>query len=250
MYFLLITNILQCMNSISIGLCIADAKEFKQIKYLIQQKSVFNLLFTVTDGRALIEKLKTAKKLPELILYDALQPCCDGLLLTTICKKMFNNIQLVPLILSSKIQDIGLIDLLNEGANGILTKFMLHDDGAFFYLYNNQTIFTDSLVSIAEQEKIILDPLLPNINSLQQHQPIKQINKRLPPHLNDNLLLYLLLYAAGYKRSEIATLMVKSESTVKYYIGLLLKMFNAKRNSDLLGIAVSSGIVKYLKLYR
>jgi len=227
-----------------------DKEEHRQfITTAVNQTNNYKLSIKAVSGRDLILQLKRAKKLPELILMDMQMPCCDGLLATIICKRLFPEIKIVGL--SNHTDGIVVSEFYAEGGDSFLSKFIISKSAIALQVYNDDKIFEKALNHILKSNEKYIDVLLEDDGSKFTHRlSTKQIIATNHLHLKETSVTYLQLNAAGFSREEIAELMNKSEASIKKYCETLLRKLQAKTHIDLINIAINLGIVKLVCIYQ
>lgn len=237
-------------NKISIAFAEDNAEHQKQIIEAVNQTKNYQLSIKAVSGRDLILQLKRAKKLPAIILMDMQMPCCDGLLATIICKRLFPQIKIVGL--SSHTDGIVVSEFYTEGGHSFLSKFIITKSAISTIVYADNGIFEKALYQIANSTQIFKDILLEDDGSKFQNTLIStaEIIAKNHQYLNSNELTYLQLNAAGFSRDEIAELMNKSEASIQKYCDELRLYYKVKNHFDLVNIAINNGIVKLVRIYQ
>lgn len=235
-----------------IKVVIAENKknDLKIIKSAIERLSNYKILFLAESGRELILKLNQSKDLPDLILMDMEMPKCDGLLATIILKRLYNNLKIVGI--SSHTYNNVINHFMAEGGHSFLSKFIVMKDSAIsINTYKDSKIFEKALNIIAELNKTYFDILCHYKN--EDYKKINSTKIIIETRFNDfpkEYITLLQLNAAGFTRLQCAEILNVSHSTIKKYYYNLFRCFNAKNNLDLVNVATSNGIVKYVTLYQ
>lgn len=234
-----------------IQIAFAEDKEEhrRQITEAVNQTKNYQLSIKAVSGRDLILQLKRAKKLPALILMDMQMPCCDGLLATIICKRLFPQVKVAGL--SNHTDGIVVSEFYAEKGDTFLSKFIITKSGLATRIYNDNEIFEKALNHILHSNEKFTDIMLEDDGSkFLNRLSTTQIITKNHSHLKENEITYLQLNAAGFSREEIAELMNKSEASIKKYCETLLKTLQAKTHIDLINISVNIGIAKLVRIYQ
>jgi len=216
----------------------------------VNETKNYELSIKATSGRDLILQLhRNPKELPKLILMDMQMPCCDGLLATIICKKLFPNIIIVGL--SSHTDGIVVQEFLTEGGNAFLSKFIIIKTALTQKIYNDDDIFENALNHILNSSTRFIDIMLEDDGENHKNRlSTQQIIQKNHTHLKDYEIIYLQLNAAGFNREEIAELMSKSESSIQKYCDNLRQTYKVKNHYDLINISINTGIAKLVRIYQ
>ncbi len=239
------------MKSTKIQIAFAeDIKEHRErIVEAINETKNFETTINATNGRDLILQLKRARRLPKLILMDMQMPCCDGLLATIICKRLFPEIKIAGL--SSHTDGIVVSEFLTEGGDEFLSKFMIIKNALTQKIYNDDDVFEKALTEILNTSNGFVDLMLEeNGEKYKNRLSTNQIILKNCSYLKDHEITYLQLNAAGFNREEIATLMDKSEPAIQKYCDKLRNTLGAKNHNDLNNIAINLGIAKLVHIYQ
>lgn len=148
------------MKSTKIQIAFAeDIEEHrKRIIVAVQETKNYEIAIKAVSGRDLILQLKKAKKLPQIILMDMQMPCCDGLLATIICKRLFPHIKIIGL--SSHTDGIVVSEFLTEGGTTFLSKFIVVKTALTQKVYNDDDVFENALNQILNSENGFVDIML------------------------------------------------------------------------------------------
>lgn len=221
----------------------------KRIIAAVQETKSYETSIRAVSGRYLILQLKGAKKLPQIILMDMQMPCCDGLLATIICKRLFPSIKIVGL--SSHTDGIVVSEFLTEGGVAFLSKFIVVKTALTQKVYNDDNVFENALNLILNTENGFVDIMLEDDGSkFKNRLSTSQIIAKNHAYLKDYEVTYLQLNAAGFNREEIAFLMDKSEAAIQKYFNHLSKVFKVENHFDLINIAINIGVAKFVRIYQ
>ena len=92
----------------------------KAIAGVIDNFPDYNTLYEVEHGKALMDKFKTPKNIPDIVLLDITMPVMDGFETAKWLKE--NHPDVLVMALSMKDDDISLIKMIKAGAKGYLLK--------------------------------------------------------------------------------------------------------------------------------
>jgi DNA-binding NarL/FixJ family response regulator len=234
---------------------VAIAEDKKQdidiIKKAFRELLNYEIVLVATGGIELITKLDKLNKLPDLVLMDMQMPCCDGLLATTICRRLFtNNMKIVGL--STHTYAPVIVQFMAEGGDSFLSKFIVQKDSAISLShYKNPNIFEEALEQIMIQNKIYFDTLSHyNGEDYTKLNTTKKIISKEYSHLLPKYITLLQLNAAGFSQVQSAKLLNIGVSTVKKYLADLFEIFEAKNHNNLANVTAMLGITKNVTLYQ
>jgi DNA-binding NarL/FixJ family response regulator len=92
----------------------------KAISGVIENFTNYHVLYEVEHGKALIEKFKNPKNIPEIVLLDITMPVMDGFDTAKWIKANYPDV--LVLALSMQDDDLSLIKMIKAGAKGYLLK--------------------------------------------------------------------------------------------------------------------------------
>ncbi len=92
----------------------------KAIGGVIAAFSKYEVLYEVEHGKALVEKFKQTKNIPDIVLLDIAMPVMDGFETAKWLKE--NHPEVLILSLSMQDDDLSLIKMIKAGAKGYLLK--------------------------------------------------------------------------------------------------------------------------------
>ena len=188
----------------------------------------YSVLYEAGNGREMIEKFKTPKNIPDIVLLDIAMPEMDGFETAAWIKK--NHPGVLIIALSMQDDDMSLIRMIKSGAKGYLLK-------------NNHP----------EQLKKALDELTSKgyyfpewaagkiFMSMGDEEPNKPINITFTEREID----FLKYCSKEMSYREIAEKMVCSTRTVEGYRDALFDKLGLKTRVGLAVYAIKSGIEQY-----
>lgn len=92
----------------------------KAIAGVIENFPNYHVLYEAENGKALIEKFKNPKNIPDIVLLDITMPVMDGFETAKWLRE--HHPEVLILALSMQSDDLSLIKMIKSGANGYLLK--------------------------------------------------------------------------------------------------------------------------------
>jgi DNA-binding NarL/FixJ family response regulator len=92
----------------------------KAIAGVIDNFPNYHVIYEAENGKALIEKFKNPKNIPDLVLLDITMPVMDGFETARWIKEHHPGVLILALSMQS--DDLSLIKMIKSGANGYLLK--------------------------------------------------------------------------------------------------------------------------------
>ncbi|MCF6360707.1 MAG: response regulator transcription factor [Cyclobacteriaceae bacterium] len=167
---------------------------------------------SVENGQVLLDFLTTEKV--DLVLMDIKMPVLDGIKATNLIKEKYPSIKV--LILSFHIKEIDVLNAMESGADGYLSK-------------NTNKIEILEAISCLKEGKPYYSQevvrVLSNIHSLSRNKDIIKLSAR------ESEILELL--TKGFSSKQIGKQIDLAESTIKTYRNGLLEKFKANNSADL-----------------
>lgn len=213
---------------IKINVAVVDDHQlFRQgIISLLKEYKDLNVLFECSNGRELLEQLKT--KNPDVIILDLEMPVMDGVEATVKLKEKYPNIKIIILTMHSEEEMI--IHLIEQGANGFLAKD------------SKIEIVVDAIHSVKEAgyyfndhvSKVMLKGLM--------------VSKKITPVFNTVKLTtrdldIITLVCKELNSREIAEKLCINHRTVDEHRNKLLKKIGVKNTAGLVMYAVKNKLV-------
>ena len=196
----------------------------QSLKSLINTFEDFEVIHYASNGKAFIEELKKADKLPEIALMDMNMPIMDGAETTYWLDKNYPAIKVLALSMDD--DENSILRMIRNGAKGYLLKD-IHPD-----------ILIEALNGVLKDgfyhTKRVSDTL---VNSL--HTDPKKKSKI---ELQERELEFLKLASTEMTYKEIASVMNLSPKTIDGYREQLFKKLDAKNRVGLVIYAIKNGI--------
>jgi DNA-binding NarL/FixJ family response regulator len=186
---------------------------------------------SVSDGHEAVTQ--AASLHPDIVLMDLRMPRCDGVEATRLLRECEPDIKVV--VLTTYADDRSVIDALQAGARGYLTK---HAGGAEIRQALRQVIDDQAAIDPSVQRHLV-DAIAtgPGPGRARASAP-----SELPAGLTPREAEVLSLIAAGLSNSEIAGRLVVSEGTVKSHINHLLAKIGARDRAQAVSYAYQHGL--------
>lgn len=200
----------------------------KAIAGVIDGFARFNVLYEAENGKALTEKFKIPKNIPDIVLLDIAMPIMDGFETAKWLKE--HHPQVLALALSMQDDEQSLFRMIKAGAKGYLLKNVhpvelekaldaLVAKGFYYPDWATNRIF----LSIADEE-------------YQNHQQVR---------FTDRETEFLIHCCSELTYKEIAEKMFCSNRTVEGYRDALFDKLNLKTRAGLVMYAIKKGIYHF-----
>lgn len=210
-----------------IKLALADDHNLfrKGIEELIDDFENMEVLFSVCNGRELLNKLSSSTSLPDVCLLDINMPELNGFETAKQIKETWPNIHI--LAVSVYDSEFNIIGMLRAGAGGYILKDVQPDilKAAIEALYT-KGFYHSELVTGKVMRQIISKP--------------KEVT---PSELTQNEIQFLKLSCSEMTYKEIADKMGISHRTIDGYRDHLFQKLNIKSRTGLVMYALKTGIV-------
>ncbi|MFI5203522.1 MAG: response regulator [Flavobacteriales bacterium] len=150
-----------------IKIAIADDQQlFAQgLEKLLKAHENFNVLFSVPNGKELISKVKD--HMPDVILMDLQMPEMDGMDATLKLRSLYIDLKIIALTMHNE-EDF-IIDMIEKGANGFLSKDtdieMLID--AIYTVMDNEYYFNEKVSKALVKGLVRSKKVKPRFNAVQ-----------------------------------------------------------------------------------
>lgn len=192
---------------------------------LVNSFDHFNVLYLCGNGKELIDKLKGANNIPDIILMDVNMPIMNGIETTKYLKNNFEEVKVIALSVDEEEDTI--IKMLKAGAKGYLLKDAKKDilEVALHEVINNGYYHTKDV------SNILVNTLNPDYKN-SKHQ-LKEREREFLEYVCSELT---------YK--EIAEKMFLSPKTIDGYRDALFHKLEVKNRIGLVLYAIKNRIIK------
>lgn len=197
----------------------------KALGSIIEQFKQYRVLYELDSGKALIERCKQKKALPDIVLLDVSMPEMDGFEVAAWLKA--NHPEILIMALSMQDDEQTIIKMIKAGARGYLHKNVHPAD---------LEKALDTLVAKGfYYPEWATNKLLLNMANEKEGPSIK---------LNDKETVFLQYCCTEMTYKEIAEKMFCSPRTAEGYRDILFEKLNLKSRVGLALYAIRNGIVK------
>jgi DNA-binding NarL/FixJ family response regulator len=200
---------------------------------------------TVADGEQAVAAAVALA--PDIVLMDLRMPRCDGIEATRRLREVAGGVQVIAL--TTYADDRSVIDALQAGARGYLTKDAGADDieHALREVVGGRAAIDPAvqhhLVDAITTSRVPVPPSVstsPASGSLGSVSPVPA--QSTPGGLTPRELDVLVLIAEGLSNHEIAQRLVVAEATVKSHINRILSKIDARDRAQAVSYAFRHGI--------
>jgi two-component system response regulator NreC len=179
------------------------------------------------SGEEAVEKTRSLK--PDIVLMDLLMPGIGGL-------EALRRIVALPgptkiLVLSVHLQEDTLLEVLDAGGNGFVTKSASAEE------------LTQAIRTVAQNE-VFLDPRAARVLVDHYKEPHAKPAQGALARLSARERQVLAVTAAGHSSTEIAKQLCLSPKTVDTYRARIMDKLGLKHRSELVRFALHAGLLK------
>ena len=179
------------------------------------------------DGYEAVELAVSLR--PDVVLMDLRMPRCDGAEATRLLREREPEIRVV--VLTTYADDRSVIDALQAGARGYLTK---NAGGPQIREALERVLADHAVIDPAVQHHLV--------DAIAAAPAARQPRSDLPAGLTPRVAEVLTLIAAGLSNAEIADRLVVTEGTVKSHINHLLAKTGARDRAQAVTFAYRHGL--------
>lgn len=212
------------MNDDTILVAVADDHTIvrKGIIELINNFGNFNVIIEAANGIELIDKIKSAEQLPNIVLLDINMPELNGFETAAIIKREWSEIKM--LALSMHDHEYSIIKMLRNGAHGYVLKGM------------EPEALKDALQQVLQQQfyhsNLVSGRLFNAIHT----------DKKNELNLTQKEMEFLSYCCTDMTYKEIGVKMALSQRTVEGYRDALLQKLKVRSRSGLVVFAINMGL--------
>ncbi|MCB0695940.1 MAG: response regulator transcription factor [Chitinophagaceae bacterium] len=211
-------------NTIKIALADDHNLFRKGVEELIEDFDNMEVLYSLPNGQELINRLSSAKVLPDVCLLDINMPQMNGFETAAAIKERWPDIKIIAVSVYDS--EFNIIGMLRAGAGGYILKDAQPDalKAAIEGVYNNGFYHSEMVTG-----KIL-------------HQLISQPKEVSSSQLNEKEIQFLKLCCSELTYKEIADEMGISHRTIDGYRDQLFYKLNIKSRTGLVMYALKTGI--------
>jgi two-component system invasion response regulator UvrY len=211
-------------NDSNIPIAIADDHPLMiaGLKDIIHELDRFQIQIEASNGKDLIDKLETAKKLPEICILDLSMPILDGYEALKIIKNRWPEIQVI--IISMFYNEFTIIQMLRNGAAAYISKDA------------NPTIIQTAITDVLDKGYYHTELATKSLVHLaNKTNTISKINKQ--------EIEFLKHCCSELSYRQISEVMNVSHRTIDGYRNYLFEKLNVNSRVALVVFALQSGLV-------
>jgi len=195
------------------------------IKDLLENEKAIEVVGEAADGQ---EAIRQAKKLrPDVILMDIKLPHLDGVAATRIIRKDCPDTNV--LILSSYEDEAHVMEAIQAGANGYLSKMLPASE-----LVNALKAFANGDVMIPQQ---VMGKLIAGLRQMSLGEPSS------PVALTKTEIRVLVLLGSGLSNKEIASRMDCSVKTIKNHLNAVFQKLGVSNRTEAVVKGIEMGLI-------
>ena len=198
----------------------------RALESLVNSFEEYQVKYTFSNGRELVDKLSSGMKEPDIILLDVNMPIMNGIETMRWLKKYHPNVKV--LALSVEDDDKTILSMLRNGAKGYLLK------GSQPALLNKalDTILNQGYFHTEQ----VANTLMKSLNG--------DIDESDTPELKENEIKFIQLACEEKTYKEVAEIMCLSPHTIDGYRQQLFEKLGVKNRIGLVMYAVKNKIVE------
>lgn len=196
----------------------------KGVEELIEDFDNMEVLFSVENGKELLDRLRSAKILPDVCLLDINMPETNGFETAKAIKEQWPDIKI--LAVSVYDSEFNIITMLRAGAGG----YILKDSQPQVLKQAIESLYQNGFY----HSELVTGKLL--------HQIISTPKETTSSGLNEKELQFLKLCCSEMTYKEIADIMQMNHRTIDNYRDQLFQKLNIRSRTGLVLYALKTGI--------
>jgi len=196
------------------------------IKDLLENEKVVEVVGEAVDGQDVIRQAKKLK--PDVILMDIKLPQVDGIAATRVIRKECPSTNV--LILSSYEDEAHVMEAIQAGANGYLSKMLPASE-----LVNALKAFANDGVMIPQQ---VMGKLLAGLRQMASGE-----GQGSPVALTKTEIRVLVLLGSGLSNKEIAAKMDCSVKTIKNHLNAVFQKLEVSNRTEAVVKGIEMGLI-------
>jgi two-component system response regulator NreC len=197
------------------------------LRAVLDRQPHLRVVGEATTGEEAIDKARSLK--PDIVLMDLLMPGIGGLEALRRIAALPGNTKI--LVLSVHLQEDTLLEVLDAGGNGFVTKFATVEE------------LTQAIRTVA-QDEVFLDPRAARVLVDHYKEPHTKPAQGTLAGLSGRERQVVALTAAGHSSTEIAKQLRLSPKTVDTYRARMMDKLGLKHRADLVRFALRVGLLK------
>ncbi|GEQ85769.1 DNA-binding response regulator [Patiriisocius marinistellae] len=217
--------------STKITMVLADDEQlFRQgMRAILNRVEEFEILFDAADGKDLVDQLRVAETLPDIIITDLKMPELNGVEATKLIQKEFPNCKVIAL--TSYFSKPFVVNMISIGAVAYLAK------------NSSPTLMVKTIKEVAEKGFFYDEKVLQFIKDGLFNKGKATKSRFDKNHLSTRESEVLQLICQQLTTNEIAEKLFISPRTVEGHRNNLLLKTEAKNSAGLVVYAIENGIV-------
>ncbi|MCX5795712.1 MAG: response regulator transcription factor [Elusimicrobia bacterium] len=196
------------------------------IKDLLENEKIVEVVGEAVDGQDVIRQAKKLK--PDVILMDIKLPQIDGIAATRVIRKECPDTNV--LILSSYEDEAHVMEAIQAGANGYLSKMLPASE-----LVNALKAFANDGVMIPQQ---VMGKLLAGLRQMASGE-----GQGSPVALTKTEIRVLVLLGSGMSNKEIAAKMDCSVKTIKNHLNAVFQKLEVSNRTEAVVKGIEMGLI-------
>lgn len=215
-----------------IHLALADDEALfrKGMKLLLEDYEGINVVLEAQDGEQLLQQLRQATTLPDVLLLDMKMPNLNGVETAKVLQENFSSIKII--VLSTYFSKAFIVNMIELGAGAYLPKNATPDEvvATIREVYNNGFSYNQAVLEVIRD------------NMLQKSKPKMPLSFGVDVTSREKEILQLI--CEEYTTSEIAEKLFISPRTVDGHRNNLLEKLGCKNVAGLVVYAIQHQLVK------